>query len=326
MPRKSITLFAMLMATIVLFPGCKKEKTAELAATQVASGMLCFNSPEDFFETQQKVLAMSETERREWELQQGFESYATKCNELFEAFEAKGIESDEDIYNFVKENPDYFYIHVEDGEEYLISYLEYTPYYNIVDENRMFQIGREIYKIFDEGIIRTSVDKKTDLTKIRSFYESKQNDFAYYENHVFDSQEDLRYEDDGCDCHTFETIARKTNGNNRTYVRFYIDCANPDILGWGIINYMMKIRPYKRTLGVWYWCRRTISYDINYCVLDDEEIGGKVSGTKSGGVVDLCLHSCYGNLNASAFLSLTGFASTPNARRDITCPNLWPPR
>ena len=263
MSRKNITLFAMLMATIVLFPGCKKEKTAELAATQVASGMLCFNSPEDFFETQQKVLAMSETERREWELQQGFESYATKCNELFEAFEAKGIESDEDIYNFVKENPDYFYIHVEDGEEYLISYLEYTPYYNIVDENRMFQIGREIYKIFDEGIIRTSVDKKTDLTKIRSFYESKQNDFAYYENHVFDSQEDLRYEDDGCDCHTFETIARKTNGNNRTYVRFYIDCANPDILGWGIINYMMKIRPYKRTLGVWYWCRRTISYDIN---------------------------------------------------------------
>ncbi len=217
MPRKSITLFAMLMATIVLFPGCKKEKTAELAATQVASGMLCFNSPEDFFETQQKVLAMSETERREWELQQGFESYATKCNELFEAFEAKGIESDEDIYNFVKENPDYFYIFIdEDGEEYLKSYLEDTYYNNLANENRMLRIGESIYKVFDEGIIRTSVEDQTNLLQVSSFYGSRHDGFSYYENHITDSQLDFCHED-GCNCNTIETIVRKTNGNNRTY-------------------------------------------------------------------------------------------------------------
>ncbi len=180
MPRKSITLFAMMLATIVLFPGCKKEKTAELAATQAASGMLCFNSPEEFAEAQQKVLAMSEAERREWEQQQGFKSYATKCNELFEAFEAKGIESDEDIYNFVKENPDYFYIFIdEDGEEYLKSHLEDTPYPFYANERRLFAIHDTVIKVFEHYMVKAA---KNDINMLLHLEEGVFDaDFDYFD-------------------------------------------------------------------------------------------------------------------------------------------------
>lgn len=126
--KKLYTIFRMiviiLMATIALV-GYKKDKEPEAITTEnraATTGMLCFSTPEDFSEMRQKVLAMSEEERREWEKQQGFKSYATKCYELFEAFEAKGINSDQDIYDFVKENSDYFYIREEEGELYLSNY------------------------------------------------------------------------------------------------------------------------------------------------------------------------------------------------------------
>lgn len=114
MTTKSMTRIAVVMAAFALFVGCKKEKaeikTNESKATRI-EGMLHFNSAEEFAETQQKVTSMGEAERREWERQQGFKSFATKCHELLEDFEAKGINSEEDVYDFVKENSKYFYIH-----------------------------------------------------------------------------------------------------------------------------------------------------------------------------------------------------------------------
>ncbi len=329
MPRKSITLFAMMLATIVLFPGCKKEKTAELAATQAASGMLCFNSPEEFAEAQQKVLAMSEAERREWEQQQGFKSYATKCNELFEAFEAKGIESDEDIYNFVKENPDYFYIFIdEDGEEYLKSHLEDTPYPFYANERRLFAIHDTVIKVFEHYMIKAA---KNDINMLLHLEEGVfDDDFDYFDF----SSNDILSREYSCDCDITEAIFRTTKSNNRLYVRFYIGPT-------GVLNNYRcgyRLRPYHRIAGIWYYCSRTISYNfsVNWKYKDSLAYnspwvyGGNsasdVNGTGSS-CIDGFLLNVYlpvgAYMNDLQFVSFNGWAKTPDTPScTIVCPNL----
>ena len=334
------TLVVGLLAMMFLAVGCKKEKTEEKVSSNSDGcvGMLRFNSAEEFRETQEKVLAMSEAERREWEQQQGFKSYATKCEELFEELEAKGINSDEDIYNFVKENSDYFFIREEDGEKYLTSYLEFSSYYRFVDENRMLQIGDNIIKAFDDGIISAPIEEQENLLNVTSFYEPARECFYYFEYSFGGLFPDSKDADDGCDCSREEIIARKTNGNERTYVRCYIDNAtiltgdsgyDSFLYSQGLRNvcYIMKVRPYKRILGVWYWCRRTITYNVNYSVYDNYNyhlVSGNKQGQDGGGKIEIVLHSFEGYPNLEYYNSITGYAATPNATRTITCSTINP--
>lgn len=328
---------------VMLLLGCKKEQdNNNTAETNVSTGMLYFKSAEEFAETQQKVLAMSETERREWERQQGFKSYATKCEELFGEFEAKGINSDEDIYNFVKENSDYFYIREEEGEKYLASYLECSSYYQFVDENSILQIGENLIKVFDEGVIIAPIDQKERLSKVNSFYESAHESFLCLESQLSESfiESYLSYfesrdNEDGCNCGRQETIVRKTNDNGyeRTYVRFYIQngaIATGDsgydsfLYGQGLrrVSYHMKVRPYRKNFGIWFWCRRTISYNVDYTIYDNyrcRTVSDNRQGQDIGGKIDIVLYSFEGFPNVEFFESLTGYASTPNASCIITC-------
>lgn len=341
MTTKRFILFAIIMAAFALFVGCKKEKDESPANEPQTSacGMLHFNSVGEFHETQEKVLAMNEAERREWERHQGFKSYATKCEELFEELETKGIDSDEDIYIFVKENSDYFYIREEEGEKYLTSYLEYSSYYQFVDENRMLRIGDNVVKVFDEGVIIAPIDQEEMLLNITSFYEPAHDSFSYYENELSESYlgsyVESKDDEDGCNCGSQETIVRKTNDNGyeRTYVRFYIyngTIATGDsgydafLFGQGLryVTYHMKVRPYRKNFGIWFWCQRTISYNVNYTVYDNDEgrlITDNKHGQDGGGKVDIVLYSFEGYYYVEYFSSITGYASTPNASCIITC-------
>lgn len=337
MTTKSMTRIAVVMAAFALFVGCKKEKaetkTNEPQATPI-EGMLHFNSAEEFAETQQKVTSMGDAERRDWERQQGFKSFATKCEELFEEFETKGINSDNDIYDFVKANPEYFYIREEDGEKYLTSYLEFSSYYQFVDENRMLQIGNNLIKVFDEGVITAPICEEEKLLNVSSFFEPAQESFSYFENNQTDFVSEVKHED-GCDCDPIETIARKTNDNNRTYARFYIDkvailTGNSMLDSYYYENdvyyndYRMKIRPYHRILGIWYWCRRTISYNVSYSMVSDEghTHTGDTIGQDSGGKVDILLHRYMGKYIFASYGFITGYVATPDAYRTIPCSSM----
>lgn len=288
--------FAMLLV------GCKKEQennnTAETVTTEknVSKGTLRFSSAEEFAEVRQKVLAMGEDERREWERQQGFKSYATKCFELLEDFQAKGIKSDEDIINFVKENSKYFYIREEGGDMYLSSYLEDTPYYYLVDEKQMLQIGDMFAKAFNEGTIWSKSDNVSVLNAITHYDNQRQHEGLTY----FDTEKILPNEFIGDTHNNSKQPSKKEypydvddqwpdDNNNNTY-KSYISQrithhnwiyseANRNVTktqAFGITKYEpipgnyvylftleTLIIPYHRVAGIWYRCQRSTSYDIS---------------------------------------------------------------
>ena len=210
---------------------------------------------------------------------------------------------------------------MEDGEKYLTQYLEFSSYYQFVDENRMLQIGNNLIKVFDEGVITAPICEEEKLLNVSSFFEPAQESFSYFENNQTDFVSEVKHED-GCDCTKVEIVARKTNEDNRTYVRFYREGEYNDY-GFGGITYYMKIRPYKRILGVWYWCNRSIHYNVNYIVSSgyygDGTHFGTLYGDYSGSCVNRSIFSDQMFIYRAFFLRLLGYASTPDARCNISC-------
>lgn len=176
-------MIATLVAVAILFVGCNKEKAENKAYEPQATpieGMLHFNSAEEFLETQQKVLAMGEAERRDWERQQGFKSFATKCYELLEEFEAKGINSKEDAYNFINKNSEYFYILDENGEQTVKCHLSISPYFYLVNEERLVQTENQYLKAFEEGVVYCSINYLDEIKQIHSFTERSNSDVMFF--------------------------------------------------------------------------------------------------------------------------------------------------
>ena len=255
MKKRTILIGAIVLAMVVaVVVGCKKEQennnTAETVTTEknVSKGMLRISSAEEFAEVQQKVLAMGEDERREWERQQGFKSFATKCNELFEELEAKGITSDEDIYNFVKENPDYFYIREEDGEKYLTSYMESSPFYHFANTNRMLVVNKQAIKVYEEGFVFCSIQDAEELMFTASFSEAIKNE-------KFDARQN-KTNDRGS---LPKIIRRATNGNNRTLIEIALQDQPFPMHPWTV---KFLVRPYHKVLGIWYWCIRHMEWSV----------------------------------------------------------------
>ena len=252
MKAKRLTMIATLMAVAILFVGCNKEKAENKAYEPQATpieGMLHFNSAEEFLETRKAVLAMSETERHDWEQQQGFKSYATKCEELFEDFEAKGINSDEDIYNFVKENANDFCITNRDGELYLESQLEYSVFYRFANEQQMISIDNNMLKVFKEGVVMGLNCDKEKLLSIKSFDDADAFNYERLKSTIVEMKDSNTKKE-----------ARATNGNDRTLIELYLTTMPVPAYPYSIVY---LVRPYHRVMGIWYWCGRHISWSMN---------------------------------------------------------------
>jgi hypothetical protein len=278
MTKKRFTLFAIVMAAFVLFVGCKKEKTEEKnpSASEACVGMLHFNSAEEFRETQEKVLAMSETERREWERQQGFKSYATKCYELLEELEKQGITTDEDVFSFAKTNSKYFYIQEENGEKSLKCYLFYTPYFYLANEDRLLSLTENLcMKIFEEGVVFCSIDYLEQLKNIDSFSERLISDnmaFVQLNRNYHPLIENLSRTDE------FNILGngqyykglRATRKNWKEGNRNNIELLETEVYypptdatpGQYITNIYIYNYPEHRVAGLWYPCQRRKNFDV----------------------------------------------------------------
>lgn len=286
MTTKRFTLFAIILAAFVLFMGCKKEETDRVLnePQSSVSGMLHFGSAEEFLEAQQKVHSMSETERREWERQQGFKSYATYCYELLEELETEGIHSEKDVYRFVNDNPEYFIIHEEKGEKYLLNRLDNSMYKYYVNKYQMIQIGYTIMKVFEEGIVYGTIEQIEEIQAVKWFEKSDNTSLLFIpferKNMFLDSEENNREVIDSIwkDAGTYTNISyisqRITTGfianANRNVTKVYCEryLYSTSQIGevtiyhfhWRIIG---SIRPWHRIAGIWFPCQRTKTYNIH---------------------------------------------------------------
>lgn len=112
--------------------------------------------------------------------------------------------------------------------------------------------------VFDENFI--SELYKFDVPNLSELKVDSANYSKFYNKTIVSEIEDrdLPY-----NCGTY-TDGRQTNGSNRTFMKLEIEFGN--VGGLPHVKYLSLVRPYKRILGIWYFCERTISCDVKFAV------------------------------------------------------------
>ncbi len=184
---------------------------------------------------------------------------------LIEKMENINFKSQDEIFNYVNHNAEYLQLlKNSDDTTYTIEPTYYkNPNRYLLSKDNIFIIDTMAVKCFEEGEITAPVSHIEELKKIKSFDEHEyygensafQTIVYGYQEDMIDSKED---DSDRDKLTSTEIIQRTTSGKNRvkmslsSFVRF--DAARIDV----------TVRPYKRTLGVWYWCTRTINVQVEW--------------------------------------------------------------
>ncbi|MDZ4205522.1 MAG: hypothetical protein U1C46_11985, partial [Bacteroidales bacterium] len=171
------------------------------------------------------------------------------------------LETIEDVHNFIAVNSKYLQMITDEfGDIYVEPVLFQNPYRYFANDDKLFQIGDTVYKVLETLTLGAHIDNMQVLMNVNETnYDAFLNDgfvFIFSSVVVSDQSEDL-----GNNCGTWKE-ARNTNGRDRTYLRIAVIDENYH----GGTNQWTHfiVRPYYRPgLVVWYWCKRTISCDIN---------------------------------------------------------------
>jgi hypothetical protein len=172
------------------------------------------------------------------------------------------IESFQNIEDLKKLVGESQYLQMVERDEEL--YLECELYENnkrfVANADRLYQIGSTVYKVFENDVAFTPVEniellkQAGSLENLDPLIQVKEREntirrlgVAHHPNDVWDS-------------------SNKSVGKDRTYMKIsldYLQRSIPEIrLSW-------EIRPYKKTLGIWYWCTRTCHVDFNVIINAD---------------------------------------------------------
>lgn len=239
--------------------------------------MLCFRSAEDFLETRKMIMSMDEAERRDWERQQGFKSYATKCYELLEELESQG-RTDNDVCDFFKQYTEFFSIDAEGGDKVVRIILGKSSYFYFVNENRMMGLGKECLKAFETGVLVAPMNMVEELKSVGAFDDGSHSShikaiplqsLSLLDNQLFlnNSKTDTIIVLENTSSHKSLRATRKSwsSGNRNTIElvanRVYIP-ATENSPAYYCSDFFLYDYPEHRVAGLWYPAKRRINYDV----------------------------------------------------------------
>lgn len=285
MKKRILQLSVLLTILTISFAGCEKEKVNN---SEVNAG---FSSTEELNAEINKTITLNSEELKSYEALKGYKSYGRMCEEIYENIDFSSFTTQDEILDFVAENGDYLELVTDEyGDVYLETKLRNNEYRYIIDNNRMFTVNDRVYKVFNEGQISTTIENRNVLYKIESFNEKNNKvtaNLQFHPTNTLSSKANIIDEPSlksaASNCGTKDDD-RATSNRDRTKIEIELKDK------WEGNTYKVYhkglIRPYKKTLGVWYWCTRTISYQwkytayVNILGIDFRE-GEDRSGTRS---------------------------------------------
>lgn len=151
--------FFVLLLVSAIFISCEKEDVAIQKTTNIEKqNILTFKNAEEFNETMVKVNSMNEAQRKNWETEQGFESFGSICDKFYKTIKPEKFKSKDEVNSFVLDNIDKIQIYTDDtGEEYCEVQEFNNPARFLLNCDRMYLIGTTVYKEFGDRIISTDI-------------------------------------------------------------------------------------------------------------------------------------------------------------------------
>ncbi|NLA25523.1 MAG: hypothetical protein GX879_11215 [Bacteroidales bacterium] len=256
--------FVWLLLSFGVITSCEKA-TVEKISTQINQDYITYVSYEEFSNKLIEIVSMSPEERKNYEISNGYMSYGRYCDEFYNSIDFEQFKSQEDIIAFVIANKEYLNLIDEGNGEYTVDvkYNEKFMRY-MCGVNKIFIVKDSAYKILEDKFISCSFNNIEELNNItEANYQSYIDDDEFL---FFDSQVKTNSTKDDATNNGKSKEATSTNGNNRTKSMALIELGPP------ISNYKAtcyagaKVRPYKKTLGIWYYCKRTIDLNTTFYV------------------------------------------------------------
>jgi hypothetical protein len=238
---------------------CKKnDNPGKNDNNPIEKQMLKFENVSEFLKIRDQVSEIQCEEISFSKSQSGFSSFSQEVDEFYHSIDFESFQSQEELLNYVKNYPQYLRIDYDENTEIIINPVLSDNLYRIfVNEDLKFQIGDSVYKTYETVTLGTHLLNQDALNSIKEEnIEQNLNDGSVF---VFSKKEEIQLKDLNNNCGTWPE-ARATNGNDRTYLRLGVITGQYSYGTEQYVQYM--VRPYKKTLGVWYWCTRTISCNI----------------------------------------------------------------
>jgi len=228
--------------------------------SDASSELLKFVDGEEFLETFELTASLNDTERASWEDAKDFVSFGRACDEFYFSLNETIFEDDETVENLVKANSNKLQL-IEDGNgEFSLETVLYKQEFRyFANKDKMFQIGDVVYLILEDGIV------SADYSKIGKLKEINENNYFSFINDGDVSfstslaSSSCVLKDDTYNCGNSQE-QKVTNNRERTILRISIHTTNVGDGTNQYVNYL--VRPYKKTMGIWYWCFRHISCNL----------------------------------------------------------------
>lgn len=256
---KKLIYGGLFLATVgMVIVGCKKEDSNILNRSQ--KNTASFNSEEEFRTKLTELQGMSEENRRAYEKQSNLKSLFTQVFEIYEEIDMENLTDKEILYNHVEKNQDFLQIvkNIQGEMEFKPFYSD-NPYSMIASENRMIIVGEKCIKVFDDGLVSAPISMFNELVAVNNKFTS---DVLKKEGFEVTT---IKFEDVStkASCPT-QAETRADNGRNRTLLRIGINLALVNTSSgqtWASHSWI-EVRPYMKTLGIWYYAQRTISGNL----------------------------------------------------------------
>lgn len=258
--------WAVAIMLLIAMGGCKKEQSdqdiqsfAQSEKKSASAKLLRFENFTEFNACLDKVRAMTFDEKNKWEDSIGFYSFGRASDEFYLSLNTQEI-NPANLEQLVKNNSDYLQLlKDENGEFTLESAFWDDARRRLINVDKMYQIGETVFKLFNFGVVSTHVQNIETLKQITEANYLNYRDDKRFEIGIQNVNTGKMLKDGAYNCGTWKED-RATNGNDRTYLRVGIFGENLD--GGTYQWTQCLVRPYKKTLGIWYWCFRHISCDV----------------------------------------------------------------
>lgn len=237
---KKFRLYLLLcMCYSIMFSACSKDDNPIEGVLFAKEKVQSFANDSLFNLAFSEVIALTKEERELKETKQGFKSFGTICQEFYETINPDQFKNIEELKMFVAENSEYLQLIPEQNGEYTLEVIAYdNPYRYLVNENREVKIGEKKYKLMETSLVDITGEVLPQINKIQKA----------------SIQEGCKLID-----YFYQT---KDNSGDRTVFKITNEFVRHQ--EGSVLRTKYRVQPYKRTMGVWYQCNRSISLNISY--------------------------------------------------------------
>ncbi len=269
---KNNILKSILILTLISFIGLQSCEKAKLNIDE--NDLLKFENDNEFNNELLKVISMNTSELKGYEESKGYKSFGRTCDEVYADIDFEDFKSHEELVSYINSVSDYLQIVEDEGELYVEPKFDNNIFRYLMNEDKMYAIGNRVYKGIENYTISSDIEHIEILKVIdeTNYEQYMQNSHLLFSPVKVQTITDNYNKDLGHICGLYGgkfDDDRADNGSNRTKIEHEItvEYRFDDFIGYYTNVYgRALVRPYKKTLGIWYFCSRTISCDFKIAV------------------------------------------------------------